>query len=226
MRLHRLDAEERRNAIVAAALPLFARKGFAATTTREIAAAASVSEALIFKHFPSKAALYEAILQSGCEGIDALDGFQRREPSTALLVELIEFMAGYFTVSVPAQEAEWSTHHRLFLSSLLEDGEFARLAYGWVRQTVLPIFTASLRAAEAAGDVKPSHVTPENRFFFAEHLVSMLGGTRLPAGLPVGATTGAPERIAREATEFLLRGIGFTDEALARLYHRFNGVHP
>ncbi|PYM09743.1 MAG: hypothetical protein DME18_17505 [Verrucomicrobia bacterium] len=50
----RLSAEERREAIVKAALPLFARKGFANTTTRELADAAGVSEALIYKHFPSK----------------------------------------------------------------------------------------------------------------------------------------------------------------------------
>ena len=42
----RLSGEQRRTAIVKAALPLFARKGFANTTTRELAEAAGVSEAL------------------------------------------------------------------------------------------------------------------------------------------------------------------------------------
>ena len=55
----RLDGGERRKGIVEAALPLFARKGFARTTTREIAEAAQVSEALLFKHFATKVALYE-----------------------------------------------------------------------------------------------------------------------------------------------------------------------
>ena len=43
----RLDSEARRRRIVDAALPLFARKGFAGTTTKEIAEAAEVSEALL-----------------------------------------------------------------------------------------------------------------------------------------------------------------------------------
>jgi AcrR family transcriptional regulator len=48
--------------LIAAAAALFAAKGFNGTTTREIARAAGVSEALVFKHFPTKRALYAAIL--------------------------------------------------------------------------------------------------------------------------------------------------------------------
>jgi TetR/AcrR family transcriptional regulator, transcriptional repressor of aconitase len=188
----RLEAAERRAAIVRAALPLFARKGFATITTKEIAAAAGVSEALIFKHFPSKAALYDAIVRSGCEGSEELEALARGEPSTALLVELMRCMMHFFVVEVPADQDQWKARHRLLLSSLLEDGEFARRAYGWVRETLLPIFTASLAAAEAAGDVVASPVSPENRFFFAEHFASMLASTRLPAGQAVAGGAGEP----------------------------------
>ena len=45
-----------------AALELFAAKGFNGTTTREIAKTAGISEALVFKYFPTKRALYAAIL--------------------------------------------------------------------------------------------------------------------------------------------------------------------
>ena len=49
-------------------MPLFARHGFAGTTTKQIARAAGVSEALVFQHFPSKAALYEEILRLRLRG--------------------------------------------------------------------------------------------------------------------------------------------------------------
>ena len=65
MRTVRLDAEERRAAIIEAALPLFARKGFSGVLTKELAQAAGVSEALLYKHFPSKQAIYEGILALG-----------------------------------------------------------------------------------------------------------------------------------------------------------------
>ena len=59
MAVTRLDSDERRKAIVAAAVPLFARKGFAGTTTKELAEVAGISEALLFRHFPSKKHLYD-----------------------------------------------------------------------------------------------------------------------------------------------------------------------
>jgi AcrR family transcriptional regulator len=59
----RLAGEARSQAIVRSALGLFARQGFDGTTTRRLAQAAGVSEALLFKHFPNKEALYRAILE-------------------------------------------------------------------------------------------------------------------------------------------------------------------
>jgi TetR/AcrR family transcriptional regulator len=58
----RLTASDRRRQLLESALDLFAKKGFAATTTKEIAAAAGVTEAIIFRHFPTKLDLYSAVL--------------------------------------------------------------------------------------------------------------------------------------------------------------------
>ena len=60
----RLSGEERRRVIIEAALSLFSRKGFRGTTTKEIAQAAGCSEAMLFKHFATKDALYSTILES------------------------------------------------------------------------------------------------------------------------------------------------------------------
>ncbi len=58
----RVSGKVRRASIIHSAASLFAEKGFSGTKTREIAERAGVSEALIFKHFPSKDDLYAAIL--------------------------------------------------------------------------------------------------------------------------------------------------------------------
>lgn len=58
----RANGRERQASIIAAAASLFASNGFKGTTTREIARRAGISEALLFKHFPTKRALYGAIL--------------------------------------------------------------------------------------------------------------------------------------------------------------------
>ena len=145
----RLDNEERRRAIVATAVPLFARKGFAGTTTKEIAAAARVSEALLFKHFPSKAALYEEILRLGCEGDARLERLISLEPSTAGLIDMVHFILRYSVIGV-GLENELETRQRLMVNSFLEDGEYARLGLRWMAERILPKVEACLVAAQAA----------------------------------------------------------------------------
>jgi AcrR family transcriptional regulator len=61
----RLTAEARREAIVEAAWNVFARNGFHRASTQDIAAAAGCSEPMIYKHFPSKQALFAAVLDRG-----------------------------------------------------------------------------------------------------------------------------------------------------------------
>ena len=53
----RMAAEERKLQILRVAVSLFSQKGFGGTTTREIAQAAGVSEAMVFRHFATKQAL-------------------------------------------------------------------------------------------------------------------------------------------------------------------------
>jgi AcrR family transcriptional regulator len=58
-----LSHEERRERIVRGAMQAFARSGFRGTRSRDLAKAAGVSEALIFKHFPNKRAIQKAIIE-------------------------------------------------------------------------------------------------------------------------------------------------------------------
>ena len=65
----RMAGEDRRQQILAVAMGLFSRRGFRGTTTKEIAAAAGVSEAMVFRHFATKQELYSAILDhKACAG--------------------------------------------------------------------------------------------------------------------------------------------------------------
>src|SRR5215471_11769327 len=70
---------DRRNEILAAAMELFAKKGFRGTTTRDLATHADINEAIIFRHFTNKQELYSAILEHKAgENRDArLEEFER-----------------------------------------------------------------------------------------------------------------------------------------------------
>jgi len=59
----RLPATERKNQILKSAVKVFARSNYRAATVAEIAAEAGISEAMIYKHFPSKRSLLLRVLK-------------------------------------------------------------------------------------------------------------------------------------------------------------------
>jgi AcrR family transcriptional regulator len=59
----RLSAEDRRAAILDAALEVFSRRGYNGASIDEIATAAGISKALIYEHFPSKKDLHVSLLE-------------------------------------------------------------------------------------------------------------------------------------------------------------------
>src|SRR5262249_1406499 len=61
--MKKLSSSERKDHILKAAIQLFSQKGFGGTTTQQLAKKAGISEALLFRHFPNKEALYQSILQ-------------------------------------------------------------------------------------------------------------------------------------------------------------------
>jgi AcrR family transcriptional regulator len=59
--VRRREPERKRERLLEAARSLFAERGYAATTTAQLAREAGVAEGTVFHHFPSKRALLEAV---------------------------------------------------------------------------------------------------------------------------------------------------------------------
>lgn len=214
-----MTAEDRKRAIVRAALPLFARKGFAATTTRELANAAGVSEPLLYRHFPGKEALYEEIQNFSCRETDpVVNKLTGLEPSTSTLVHLVYYMMRAIALGQPSVEIKLETHFRLMLNSLLEDGAFARLLYKNRFDRFCARIEKCLEAAMAAGDVVNAPVSKGNRARFAHHIAAWLAVVYLPdkAVINYGASR---EALLNQAVWFALRGMGLTDKAIATHYN-------
>lgn len=123
----RLSSSERRAAIVEAAVGLFSEKGFRGATTRELAAAAGISEPVLYSHFANKRELYTAIIESLSDG-----GVEQ-----ALARELAPFLGskddeGLFT-RLGEIVYDWYVddpkYARLLLFSALERHEMANLFY-------------------------------------------------------------------------------------------------
>jgi AcrR family transcriptional regulator len=213
-----MTSDLRRQLILGAAKRCFARHGFAGTTTKSVAAAASISEGLLFKHFPTKSALYAEILAEECAADPELHRLLKLEPSTETLVILIREMIAHFREVESMPDQHEAQRLRLMLASHLDDGEFARLIYDKIGGLIGPVFAASLRRAIEAGDAKPVGREPMNLFWFAHHTVLMVTVTRLPA-IPC-LSYGADANPERQLCEFILRGIGLNEAAITNYLDR------
>src|SRR5271156_1596777 len=151
----RMTSDLRRQLILGAAKRCFARHGFAGTTTKSVAAAASISEGLLFKHFPTKSALYAEILAEECAADPELHRLLELEPSTETLVVLIREMVRHFQEVQAMPDQQEAQRLRLMLASHLDDGEFARLIYDKIGGLIGHVFDASLKRAVEAGAPPP-----------------------------------------------------------------------
>jgi AcrR family transcriptional regulator len=214
-----MSAKDRKVAIVKAALPLFARKGFAQTTTKDLARAAGVSEPLLYRHFPGKEALYLEIQDFTCKTTDRVaKKLAGLAPSTSTLVHLVYFLMRALVLGRPAGAIAWDTRHRLMLNSFLADGTFARLLYRNRFGGFCARIAACLDAATASGDVVASPVSKANRAYFAQHLGAWLAVVQLPRK-PAMDYRASRETLLNQAVWFSLRGMGMTDQAIATHYN-------
>ena len=215
----KLSGEERRAAIIQAVRHVFAERGFHGTTTRALADAAGVSEALLFKHFPNKEALFSAMKQT-CSGAKKHAEFERLkalEPGASTLIVMVHFIASRVLCSNPDDD-EHIIQNRLMLRSLAEDGEFARLVLRGLAEHWVPKVRECLKTAVAAGEAHPGPVRADSAGWFAHHLPVMIATYLLPS-TPAVAYGLSREKVVEQAAWFILRGMGLKEEVIKRHYN-------
>lgn len=132
---HRMHGQDRRKQLLKVAVDVFARQGFGGTKTRDIAAAAGVSEAILFRHFASKEDLYHAILDAKAdqEGAPEFVGALREFADKRDDAGLVRYIASAILQSFREDPA----FHRLILFASLE----GHLLAGLFRERFgLPVF--------------------------------------------------------------------------------------
>lgn len=120
----RASAGDRQASLIVAAASLFAAKGFNGTTTKEIAKAVGVSEALVFKYFPTKRTLYAAILAEKVTVNELLDVVE------AAVTKRDDHRVFTMIASYRIRPDVDSTFLRLLLFSALEGHELSELFFG------------------------------------------------------------------------------------------------
>ncbi len=211
----KMPSADRRTAIISAARRIFVEKGFERTTTRALAEAAGVSEALLFKHFPNKEALDSAI-QISCfkeEGEKFIARSQSLEPSTAALVLLVSDLVSH--ILAESRDDEGLLFFRLILRSLMDEGEFTRLAIQggpsrWVKKV-----EECIKAANRAGDMLDRPVQANLAGWMVHQLITGILLHTLPreAVIDYGVSH---EELVKQVVWFCLRGMGLKEEVIRR----------
>ena len=198
----RMVGEERSRAILAAALDLFAHKSDRGVTTAEIARAAGVSEALVFKHFPDKESLYRAILE------DTIHEAESALPFDAALRTLDdEAFFHRLAASILSRVEADDRFLRLLLASALEGHDLARKFH---RARVEKLLAAIEERLRSRGLPHPGGVDPAlaARAFHGMIFAALLA--RHVFREPVAAATSVDAWAATLARIFL-HGIGVSE---------------
>jgi TetR/AcrR family transcriptional regulator len=147
----RLPAEQRRLNLIETATDLFSRKGFSGTTTKEIAAAAGVTEAIVFRHFATKRDLYTAILEHRVKGEDIEAWIARAQAFMDQRDD--EGLFRYLLSEIIQQYGKDPRFERLVLFAALEGQELAVLHH----QIAVPIaqrFVEYIARRQRAGAIR------------------------------------------------------------------------
>jgi AcrR family transcriptional regulator len=152
----RMAGDERRLQILRIAMRLFSQRGFGGTTTKEIAVAAGVSEAMVFRHFATKKELYSAILDHKACLHDTMDPVQVVAEAMVRKDDRAVF-EGLALDALDRHDCD-PEFHRLLLHSALEEHELAQMFWEKFVTRVYRVLGAYIRERQRDGaifDVEP-----------------------------------------------------------------------
>lgn len=198
-----MAGEERKLQILRVAVRLFSQRGFRGTTTKEIAQAAGVSEAMVFRHFATKEELYTAILDHKACASEIADPCQL----VADAVGRKDDRAIFETLAFSALE-----HHeqdreflRLLLHSALEGHELAQMFWNRNILQIYEFLGTYIEERQRDGIFRPIEPKVVVRAFIGMLIHHSLNNNLWDPSRRLLAITN--EDAAREFTEILLRGI-------------------
>lgn len=202
-----MPADLRREQILQTAVNLFSQRGFKGTTTKEIAKAAGVSEAIIFRHFATKDELYGAILHSkSCQ--DGLHRFpwEGNEVLQSAIRNRDDY-AVFYNIALQAMNNHQNDEAfmRLLFYSALEEhqladrffGEFVSQVYGFIGE-----YISDRQKEGAMRDVEPRIVVRAFLGMLIHHSLNNILWDKERRLLDI-----TNEEAARNFAQIILRGV-------------------
>ena len=124
----------------------FSRDGYDRVTVKQLADRCGITEPAVYRHYPSKDAIYLAVLESLRDRIDYKDLFERMEKEDDL-----EAMLSAIAAHIIALYTENADIYRLLLYAALRGHDRAKRIFELIRGTYVKFLTAQLERLRNEG---------------------------------------------------------------------------
>ena len=143
-RAPKVDPETRRQAIIEAALTVFAENGFGAARLDDVAARAGVAKGTLYLYFEDKESLFEAVIRNAVTPI-----IERLEALAS--APAVPFEAALEALAAMFEKEVLGTRRKLVARLVISEGpRFPRIAQFHYRNVVAPIMALIAKLAERA----------------------------------------------------------------------------
>lgn len=204
----RMTGDARRDFILRAAVELFSQRGFNGTTTKEIARASGVSEAMVFRHFANKEELYAAILEAKGSHDDGTKRFSwQKNEELKKAIERKDDLAVFYHLGYDALRKHRAdiAFMRLLFYSALEEHTLADAFFKDFIEKIYDFIAGYIKARQKDGafrNVKPRVAVRAFLGILIHHSLNNILWDKGQALLDI-----SDEEAAKNFAEILLQGI-------------------
>ncbi len=187
--------------ILAAALELFAEKGFSATRMEDVAARAGLSKAGVYLYFKDKTALLKALVNemAGANiGVARVIVENHQGPLSPLIATILAFLARQI------RDTRFPELIKIVISESRAHPEVGQFYLDAVVRQGLPLFEELIRRGIASGEFRAVDPANTARAMIGPMLLAVIWKTVLE---PIGAEALDIEAYAAQHAEIFLRGI-------------------
>jgi len=193
--------EARPTEILAAALDLFAEKGFSATRMEDVAARAGLSKAGVYLYFKDKTALLKALVtELAGANVSVARGIleAHQGPVAPLIATILAFIARQM------RDTRFPELIKIVISESRAHPDVGQLYLDGVVRQGLPLFEGLIRRGIASGEFRAVDPGLASKAMISPMLLAAIWKTVLQ---PIGAEELDVEALATQHAEIFLKGI-------------------
>lgn len=183
----RRDAARNRRVILDTARLLFEERGVTCVTMEEVARASGVGKGTLYRRFPNKGFLCQALLDDPTRRLQQRTLELLREPGTSALQRLDAFLDSVVAFTAENLDLLYGGHEPLSGADRLE--RFSHPAYDWRRSTVLGLLRTAVREGHVEDGLDLEYLASallaplDVDFYYYQHRVRGLSVRRISRGV-------------------------------------------